>query len=226
MIYSPSISVVIPTLNSAALLPTMLRSVGGDICEVIIADGGSTDNTCDIDPAVGVRIVRSEKGRGRQLSAGAAAASGDWLLFFHADSVLPEDWFIDAYTFAADAENTGRAAVFTFALDDLSPQARRVERLVAWRTLQLGLPYGDQGLLISRQHYDRIGGFYPMPLMEDVDIVRRIGRSNIHILPARVVTSADRYRCGGWWVRPLRNICCLALYFLRVPPRILVRLYQ
>ena len=226
MTHPPSISVVIPAVNTAAMLPTTLRSVGSDICEIIVADGGSTDEIFDIDPTRGVLMVRSEKGRGQQLSAGAAAASGNWLLFLHADSVLPEDWFIDASTFAADPENTGRAAVFTFALDDLSPQARRVERLVAWRTRRLGLPYGDQGLLISRQHYDHIGGFYHMPLMEDVDIIRRIGRPNIRVLPACVVTSADRYRRGGWWMRPIRNICCLALYFLRVPPRILVWLYQ
>ena len=226
MQHSPSISIVIPTLNAAAQLAATLKSIGGGTGDVIISDGGSTDDTCAIASAAGARVVSSEKGRGQQLGTGAAAATGDWLLFLHADTVLPEDWFATAGIFAAAPENADRAAVFTFALDDPSPQARRMERLVAWRTRRLGLPYGDQGLLISRDHYGRLGGFSPIPLMEDVDIVRRIGRSNIHILPACVVTSADRYRCGGWWVRPLRNICCLALYFLRVPPRILVRLYQ
>ena len=94
------------------------------------------------------------------------------------------------------------------------------------RCARFGLPYGDQGLLISRRHYDRIGGFRPMPLMEDVDIIRRIGRANMDVLNSRVVTSADRYRRGGWWGRPIRNMFCLGLYFLRVPPRILVRLYR
>jgi len=223
---SPRISVVIPTLNAAARLAATLDSIRGTVEEVIIADGGSADDTCDLASAAGARIVRSEKGRGQQLGAGAAAATGDWLLFLHADTVLADDWFAEAGSFTADPQNAARAAVFAFALDDASPQARRIERLVAWRTRRVGLPYGDQGLLISRDHYDRIGGYRPMPLMEDVDIVRRIGRNNIAMLNTRAVTSADRYRRGGWWGRPARNICCLVLYFLRVPPRILVRLYR
>jgi rSAM/selenodomain-associated transferase 2 len=223
---SPSISVVIPTLNAAAHLTATLRPVGDYVDDVIIADGGSIDDTCELAASSGARIVPSEKGRGQQLGTGAAAATGDWLLFLHADTVLPDTWGADVSAFTADPANADRAAVFTFALDDPSSQARRVERLVAWRTRRLGLPYGDQGLLISRRHYDRIGGFRPMPLMEDVDIVRRIGRANMDVLDTRAVTSADRYRRGGWWGRPIRNTFCLALYFLRVPPRILVRLYR
>lgn len=221
----PSISIVIPTLNAAAHLLATLNSIG-DAGEIIIADCGSTDETCDIASAAGARVVQSEKGRGQQMRAGAAEAAGDWMIFLHADTVLPEGWRADAAAYITDRTNTDRAAVFTFALDDVSPQARRVERLVAWRTRRLGLPYGDQGLLISRAHYDRVGGFRAMPLMEDVDIVRRIGRANLDVLESRAVTSADRYRRGGWWARPVRNIFCLALYFLRVPPHILVRLYR
>lgn len=226
MSHPPSISVVIPTLNAAAQLAATLSPVAGRAGEVVISDGGSTDQTGAIASAAEARFVRSEKGRGQQLRAGAAAATGDWLLFLHADTVLPGDWITSVSAFIGDPENAGRAAVFTFALDDSSPQARRMERLVAWRTRRLGLPYGDQGLLISRRHYDRVGGYRPIPLMEDVDIVRRIGRSNIDVLATRAVTSAERYRRGGWWGRPIRNICCLALYFMRVPPRILVRLYR
>lgn len=226
MPHTPSISVVIPTLNAAAGIAATLQSVEEGAGEIVVVDGGSTDETCDIASAAGARVVRSEKGRGQQLSAGAAAATGDWLLFLHADTVLREGGLADVSAFVVHPENEDCAAVFTFALDDPSPQARRMERLVAWRTRRLGLPYGDQGLLISRNHYDRIGGYRPMPLMEDVDIVRRIGRSNFDVLTTRAVTSAGRYRRGGWWGRPIRNICCLALYFLRVPPRILVRLYR
>ena len=223
---SPSISVVIPTLNAAPHLTATLASVGDYADEVVIADGGSIDDTCELASSSGARIVQSEKGRGQQLGTGAAAATADWLLFLHADTVLPDIWVADVSAFTADPANADRAAVFTFALDDPSPQARRMERLVAWRTRRLGLPYGDQGLLISRRYYDRLGGFRPMPLMEDVDIVRRIGRANMAVLNTRAVTSADRYRRGGWWGRPVRNLLCLALYFLRVPPRILLRLYR
>ncbi len=222
----PSISVVIPTLNAATQLAATLTSVGNHAAAVIIADGGSADDTCAIASATGARVVSSEKGRGQQMRAGAAAATGDWLLFLHADTVLPQDWLADVNIFITNPANADRAAVFTLALDDPSPQARRVERLVAWRTRRLGLPYGDQGLLISHDHYHRLGGFSPIPLMEDVDIVRRIGRANLGMLGSRAVTSAERYRRGGWWGRPIRNICCLALYSLGVPPRILVRLYR
>ena len=217
---------MIPTLNAAAHLVVTLGSVGDCADEVVIADGGSIDETCELASAAGARIVPSEKGRGQQLGTGAAKATGDWLLFLHADTALPDTWIADVSAFTADPANADRAAVFTFTLDDPSPQARRMERLVAWRTRRLGLPYGDQGLLISRAHYDRLGGFRPMPLMEDVDIVRRIGRANMDVLNTRVVTSAERYRRGGWWGRPVRNLFCLALYFLQVSPRILVRLYR
>ena len=101
-----------------------------------------------------------------------------------------------------------------------------MERLVGWRTRRLGLPYGDQGLLISREFYLRLGGFRTIPLMEDVEIVRRIGRKNITVLKTRAVTSAIRYQRGGWWGRPVRNIFCLVLYFLGVSPRILLRIYR
>jgi GT2 family glycosyltransferase len=160
-----------------------------------------------------------------QLAAGAAAASADWLLFLHADTRLQPGWAEAVRRFTADPANRQKAACFRFRLDDPSPQARRVERLVAWRCRRLGLPYGDQGLLIHRTYYDELGGFKPVPLMEDVDLVRRIGRRNIVMLAADALTSAARYRRDGYWLRPVRNLCLLSLYFLGVPPRWLARLY-
>ena len=117
------------------------------------------------------------------------------------------------------------AAVFRFVLDDEDARARRVERLTRWRARVLGLPYGDQGLLISRRFYEGLGGYRPIPLMEDVDLARRIGRRRLEVLEADAVTSSERYRRDGWIVRPLRNLTILALYFLGLPPRLLVRLY-
>lgn len=223
---SSRISVVIPTLNAEAGLSGSLASVRSAAAEMIVADGGSSDRTIEIAGNEGARVIRSEKGRGQQLYAGGAAAGGDWLLFLHADTRLSGGWQEEVEEFIADPANGDRAAVFTFALDDDSRQARRMERIVCWRTRRLGLPYGDQGLLISRNFYERLGGFREMPLMEDVDIVRRIGRRNLTVLSARTVTSAARYRRGGWWGRPIRNIFCLGLYFLGVPPRLLERIYR
>ena len=223
---SPHISVVIPTLNAEAGLAGAVASVRDGAREIIVADGGSTDGTLAVAQAEGVRIVAAEKGRGQQLRAGGATATGDWILFLHADTHLPASWHAAADAFAGDAANRFRAAVFTFALDDASPQARRMERLVGWRTRRLGLAYGDQGLLISRVFYDRLGGFRDMPLMEDVDIVRRIGKANLSVLDTKAVTSADRYRRGGWWGRPMRNLFCLSLHFLGVSPDFLARIYR
>ena len=122
-------------------------------------------------------------------------------------------------------ENAGKAAYFGLRFDDQQSGARRIERMVAWRSRTLGLPYGDQGLLIHRAFYDQIGGYRPMPLMEDVDLVRRIGKRRLVALDAEITTSAARYQRDGWWFRPVRNLLCLALYFCRVPPRIIARIY-
>jgi hypothetical protein len=148
------------------------------------------------------------------------------LLFLHADTVLGPGWAEAVRRFAADPANEGRAAVFRFALDDRAPAACRMERLVAWRGRVLGLPYGDQGLLIGRAFYDRIGGFRALPLMEDVDIVRRIGRRRLVLLDAAATTSAMRYRRGGYLLRPARNLFCLSLYFMGVPPRLILKVYR
>lgn len=118
------------------------------------------------------------------------------------------------------------AATFRFALDALAPQARRIERLVAWRCRWLGLPYGDQGLLIPRALYDAIGGFRPLPLMEDVDMVRRLGRRRLRFLNTAAITSAVRYHRDGWILRPLRNLTCLGLWWLGVPANQVARLYH
>ncbi|MEL7028963.1 MAG: glycosyl transferase family 2, partial [Pseudomonadota bacterium] len=117
------------------------------------------------------------------------------------------------------------AAAFRFQLDDFGWRARALERMVALRCAVLKLPYGDQGLLIRRSHYDRIGGYRPMPLMEDVDIIRRIGRARLILLRAPARTSAARYRREGYASRVLRNMTCLTLYAAGVSPERLVKYY-
>ena len=146
----PTLSVVIPTLNAETALADTIQSVQDFSPEIVVVDGGSTDDTMVIAEKFGAKIFASEKGRGRQLRAGGEAATGDWLLFLHADTRLTEGWGGEAFAFMTDPDNTERAAVFACWLDDPAPQARRVERLVAWRTRYLGLPFGDQGLLLTR----------------------------------------------------------------------------
>ncbi|UPY37791.1 glycosyltransferase [Sediminicoccus sp. KRV36] len=209
---------VIPTWNAAHLLPPLLAQLKG-VGEVLLADGGSADAVGGLGP----RVVLAPRGRGAQLAAGAAMAQGAWLLFLHADTRLGEGW---AEAVAAALGDPGRAHYFRFALDDPSPQARRLERAVAWRCRWLALPYGDQGLLISSALYDALGGFRPMPLMEDVDLIRRIGRARLAAMPAAAITSAERWRRDGWRARSARNLLTLGLYFAGVPPERLARFYQ
>ncbi len=222
----PALSVVVPALDSADCLTPCLRSLDAAGGEVIVVDGGSRDGTAALAESRGARVVTSAAGRGAQLVAGAAAARGRWLLFLHADTRLSEGWWNAAKGFMeAAAASEDHAGFFRFALDDDSPAARRLETLVDWRCRLLGLPYGDQGLLISRAFFDALGGFRPMPLMEDVEFIRRIGRRRLVMLDAQAVTSAARYRRDGYLRRSARNISCLILYLLGLSPRTLVRLY-
>jgi rSAM/selenodomain-associated transferase 2 len=226
----PDLSVVIPALDAATTLPATLAALesardGGGLLEVLVVDGGSHDATAELAAGWGARVLVAPRGRGPQLSAGGAAAAGEWLLFLHADTRLAPGWAAAARAFMARPGSGDRAAAFRLALDDADPRARRIERLANWRGRALGLPYGDQGLLIARAFYWNLGGYRPLPLMEDVDLARRIGRRRIVLLDARAMTSAARYRRDGWWLRPLRNLALLGLYYLGAPPGWLKRLY-
>jgi rSAM/selenodomain-associated transferase 2 len=213
------LSVIIPTLNAAASLPKTLAALG-DVSEIIVADGGSTDGTHDRAAEAGARILTVPRGRGTQLAAGIAAAAHPWLLLLHADTILSPDWR------EAMHDDPARAGYFRFVLDSDDPRARRLERVVAWRGRVLGLPYGDQGLLIHRDLLRAAGGMRPLPLMEDVDLVRRIGRTGLVALPADAVTSASRWERDGYRRRSARNLLCLSLWFAGVPPRLIQRIYE
>jgi len=225
-----ALSIIIPTLNAAGhlrgSLPPLAAFAGIDLVhEVILADGGSSDATAAIGAAAGATLVVAATGRGGQLAAGASAATGDWLLFLHADTRLDAGWHAAVRDFIAAPANRRRAGYFRFQLDDDHWRARLLARIVALRSRVPGLPYGDQGLLIARDRYREIGGFKPLGLMEDVDIVRRIGRRNLVALPATAITSAERYHRDGYIRRPLRNLLCLLLHYLGAPPAMIAKLY-
>lgn len=223
------ISVVIPTLNAAETLPRCLNSLldaamSGLVREVIVVDGGSTDETLFIAEAAGARVVTGRECRGGRLALGADAARSDWLLFLHANTILEPNWRCEASAFMARAmPDAPRAAAFGFGLDDFEPEARRREMLVALRCWLLGLPYGDQGLLIPACFYRKLGGYKPLPLMEDVDFVRRIGRRRLVMLRARAITGCERP--GKRRNKRLRHLGLLALHALRVPHPVMALLY-
>ncbi len=224
-----TISVIIPTLNAGATLVRTLAPLApaafeGLVKEVIVSDGGSVDSTLAIADEAGAVIVEGPKGRGAQLIAGAAKARAPWLLFLHADTALARGWDEEAAAFLA--AGLGAAASFAFAFDDDSAGARSVAFWVGLRCALLKLPYGDQGLLISRALYDALGGYKPLPLMEDVDLVRRIGPSRLKILKTPAITSAEKYRRDGFTRRSLRNLLLLARYGLGADPGKLARDYE
>lgn len=218
MATAADLSIIIPTLNAAAFLPGTLSALGGHD-NVIVVDGGSTDGTPELAVALGARVLTAPRGRGSQLAAGIAVATRPWLLLLHADTRLSPRWQSQRPC------DTGHAGYFRFVLDSDDPRARRLERLVAWRSRVLGLPYGDQGLLIHRDLLRAVGGMRPLPLMEDVDLVRRLGRHRLVPLAADAVASAHKWETQGYLRRSTRNLFCLSLWFAGVPPEKIQRLY-
>lgn len=219
------LDVVVPTLNAAASLPATLAAVPRDAA-VIISDGGSTDATLAIASAATCRIVEGPRGRGRQLAAGAGASTRPWRLFLHADTIVsPEGWAAIARHMASPGGEQA-AATLRLAVDDPAWQARVIERAVAWRVRWFGLAYGDQGLLIHRDLYAVIGGYPDLPLMEDVEIMRRLGRARHRVLNGEARTSAARWRRRGWLGQTMRNLTCVSLYRLGVPVDRIVKLYD
>jgi rSAM/selenodomain-associated transferase 2 len=219
------VSAIIPTLNAAASLPATLAAFRGQVAEIIIADGGSSDGTVELAEAAGARVLSPPRGRGPQLRAAAEAATQPWLLAIHADTRPGAGWQEAMAGFIGQPENATKAAHFRFVLDDAAPEARRLEAMVAWRCRWLGLPYGDQGLLIARDFYQALGGYEPLPLMEDVALIRRIGRKRLRALPVAFITSAEKWQRDGWYARSARNLFCLSLWFAGVSPEWIARVY-
>lgn len=216
------ITVVIPALNAANGLAATQAALG-PVAEAIVVDGGSRDGTPDLAERLGCRVLAAARGRGLQLAIGAAAARCDWLLLLHADTRLQAGWAEEAARHMHRFPH--RAAYFRFVLDSPDRAARRLERAVAWRCRLLALPYGDQGLLIHRGLLARVGGIRPLPLMEDVDLVRRLGRHRLTALNTAALTSAAKWQRDGWRRRSARNLLCLGLWFAGLPAERLVRLY-
>lgn len=219
------LSVVIPTLNAANALPGCLGSLiegveAGLVRELIISDGGSTDASLAMADEVGAHLVTGAASRGGQLRRGVAATSGDWLLIVHADSQLPPGWS----GAVQDHIPTGGPAYFKLRFDQPGFAPAWVAGWANLRARLFHLPYGDQGLLISRAQYDAAGGYLDIPLMEDVALARSLGRS-LQALPLAITTSAEKYNRNGWIKRGLRNLTLLLRYLLGANPEDLVRRY-
>ncbi len=214
------ISVVIPTLNAQDSLPRCFDSligatVRGLVREVIVADGGSSDETLAIADGAGAHVTSAVRNRGAQLQEGARAARHEWLLFLHPQTALEAGWDSEAESFIERVTlERPFAASFRFGLDEFGPQARRREILAALRCWLFGLPRGNQGLLIPRRFYQKLGG-HRATAMDDIDLVRRIGRRRLAMLRARAVNMREPRES---------HLALLLLHALRVPPGVVSKL--
>lgn len=223
------LSVVVPVLDEAARLPAALSALRDRVgeAEVVVVDGGSTDASAEIARDHGADLVLAAGGgRGGQLRAGAARAGGDVLLFLHADCVLPEN----TRARIAETMGDGRWVAGAFRVRHrvsagAGPVVRRLVRLADLRSGLTRRPYGDQALFVRREVYARVGGFPDQPLLEDLELARRLTRvGRLRVLRERVEVSGRRFER-----RPLRSVLCWwtfpLLYRLGVSPMRLERWY-
>ena len=223
------LSIIVPALDAEAVLPVCLASLmpgleTGLIREVILVDAGSEDQTRRLAEGAGARVISSpEQGRAAQMRQGFEEARGDWFLFLHADTALSRDWAERAKSHMT--ERREKAAAFTLAYRSDHPMAKVVARRANWRSRNLGLPYGDQGLLISRTLYAEIGGYPDTPFMEDVQIIRSIGKKRLSILSAEARTDASKYERDGWRKRSWHNVYLITRYLLGANPEKLAKSY-
>lgn len=224
------LSIIVPAYNAEAVLPLCLSALmpgleTGLIREVILVDGGSEDQTRRLAEGAGATVLSApDKGRAAQLRHGFEQARGDWLLFLHADTALSRDWAERAKSHIS--ERRDKAAAFTLAYRSDDHMAKVVARRANWRARTMGLPYGDQGLLISRKLYQDIGGYPHTPFMEDVQIIRAIGKKRLSILSAEARTDASKYEQDGWRKRSWRNAYLITRYLLGANPEKLAKLYS
>lgn len=221
------ISIVIPTLNAGADLPATLQSLvpaltSGLVHELVFSDGGSADDTLDIADQMGAVVVTGPAGRGGQLARGVAASRGAWVLVLHADTQLTGDWTRALIRhMSGDGAQAGYFAL-RFRASGLWPAW--VAAWANWRARVFGLPYGDQGLFLSRTLYDAVGGYPDIPLMEDVALARAL-RGKLVALDGVAETSAVRYQNEGWARRGARNLWTLIRYLGGTSPQRLAQSY-
>lgn len=224
---SPGLSIVIPTLDEEDTLPNLLADLRGLTIpyEVIVADGGSEDETVEVGRGGGAQVVRSPAGRGAQLRAGAMVAEAPILCFLHADVRLDRAAVKALETLVLFPRPGGFA--FRLAIDARGFAYRLIEAGANARSRLFRLPYGDQGLVISRAEYEAVGGYPHQPLMEDVELVRRVRRdSKMTILAEHVTVSARRWRREGPLHRSTRNLGLLIRYLRGAAPEALARSYR
>lgn len=220
------ISIIIPTLNEVGNIKEAIAITQPSTnVEVIVVDGGSQDDTVAIARSLGVKVILSSPGRAAQMNAGAVAASGNILLFLHADTRLPIG-FDDMIRTALQQSGTV-AGAFRLRIDASLLSLRWVEWGVNVRSHFWQMPYGDQAFFLTREVFQEIGGFPELPIMEDFELIRRLKRiGRIVIIPTPVITSARRWLQKGVFKTTLLNQIVIIAYLLGVSPERIHRWYQ
>ncbi len=220
------ISVIIPAFNEADNIAETLSSIGHrNNIEVIVVDGGSHDDTVFISKTLGAKIIKGLIPRSRQMNQGADEASGDILLFLHADTRLPENF--DRYILGALKKPGIAGGAFELCIDSPVPALRLIERIANWRSRYLKTPYGDQAIFVLSRTFHQIGGFPELPIMEDFEMIRRLRKKGeVVTLPEPVITSPRRWLSHGILKTTLINQLIVVSYFMGISPVILARLYS
>lgn len=220
------ITVLIPTYNAADTLPTCLGHLSeglgsGLIRDLVVTDGGSHDATLEIADSAGATLVTGGPSRGGQLRRGAPAGKGAWLLVLHSDTYLQPGWS----THVQRALTKPGAYYFQLKFDARGFAPALFAGWANVRSRRFGLPYGDQGLLIDRETYEKVGGYADIPLMEDVALAQAL-RGRLTGLDAVALTSAQKYQTKGWLRRGTRNLTTLARYLMGTDPETLAQSYR
>jgi rSAM/selenodomain-associated transferase 2/rSAM/selenodomain-associated transferase 1 len=225
-VFNPNrISIIIPAINEADHIANTIESIGpGNKKEVIVVDGGSNDHTVEIAKSLGAKVITSAPPRARQMNQGADQATGEVLVFLHADTRLPEKF--EAVIFNSFKHPKMVAGAFELRMDSPMPGLRLIERLANWRSRCLKMPYGDQAIFISSKVFHQIGGFPDIPIMEDFELVRRLRKQgNIVTLPVPVFTSARRWQNFGILKTTVINQMVIAAYVMGIAPEVIARWY-
>ncbi|MHC4203554.1 MAG: TIGR04283 family arsenosugar biosynthesis glycosyltransferase [Planctomycetota bacterium] len=227
--YKHKFSIIVPVLNEQGHINSFINKIkeqGFDgFFEVIIVDGDSDGRTINAVRDTCIICLTSPKGRGRQMNAGAAVARGEILIFLHADTTLPDNGLGKINQALQNNDYVGGA--FDLQIDSDRLFLRYISVRASLRSRFNRIPYGDQAIFVRKKYFDHIGGFKDIPLMEDVDLMRRIkkDRKNIIILPDKVITSARRWESDGALYTTIRNQILVGLFYLGVSPHKLAKHY-
>lgn len=222
---SPLVSIIIPALNEAEVLPSTLEALTRqpDPYDCLVVDGGSSDGTRAQARAAGVSVLEAPRGRGSQMNAGAREARGDLLLFLHADTTLPPDG-LSAIRATLSASDTD-AGIFRLQFDRPSPLLRFYAWCTNWNWVRLC--FGDRGLFTTRTAFEAVGGYPEWPLFEDLELAARLDdHGGFRFLDAAVTTSARRFSKNGVLRQQLRNLYLWCHYVAGTPPDRLSHLYH